>query len=1104
MENIQRIITRFLQLCTFTLFIGFANHVSAQETSGGVAGIVKDSQGLTLPGTTIEAIHLPTGTKYATSTSADGRYSLLGLRIGGPYQISARQIGMEVATVENIEIGLGSVKTLNFDLRVLSKNLQELVIKTSKSGTKANSFGAGTNISREQIRNAPSITRSLQDLTRLTPQGSKDNSFLGSSYRYNNVTVDGAVNNDAIGFSPSQGGQTGTSGQPGSSTRSSPFSQEVIQDIQVYLAPFDVKIGNFTGGSVNAVTRSGSNSITGSVYAFARNASITGPDNAGDHSKLPSSFYELQTGFRVGFPILKNKLFFFTNIEIDKRQDPVLLAAGSNQENQVITLEDAKQISDTVNKRYGFDIGSYGQFKIQANSYKFFSRLDWNISKNHQLAIRDNLNNSEAINLERDQQNFRFSSIGYKQINHFNSVVLELKSRINNQMNNSFIVGYTSVHDYRNPLSDPSFPQVQIVGETPGTTIFFGTDREASIFNQKQKTLEITDNFTWRLKRHTLTFGTHNEIYHIDYGFVNSWNGRVDYSSIQDFLASKLFRVRGSYNYDFNDRQYLFDHPSSVFTIGFYSFYAQDEIQISDHFKIIPGLRFDYSDLFSHPRINPDILNSRTDPNYGNTFLYPQANSIDNQFLGRLQASPRLGFRYDITDDQSLVLRGGAGLLNGRIPLAWLGYIYYNTGSSFGSYDQRQLPGTNVFVSGTDPLKRSYNGIAGFIESNNTVPGYVHNRELGQTQADLVANNFTLPKVFRGSLALDFKSLVSNNWLKGFYGTLEGILTKTISDVYFQQINITDNPTYYRYDKSFVQPIFRGSTNAHFSNIYLLSNTTQGYRYSLTAQLGYNTVFGLNISGAYTYGQSKDVSNGIRNSLESNWQLNQALNPNNPGLAYSNFDLRHRVIGNLFYRKSWNAHIASAITFFLSAQSGSPFTYGFVNTSIQGIGQQVSLAYIPFKNETYNFFQNIDYASGASISRLQQAAEFNNYIDSDPYLSSRRGGFTERNAGHTPWNTQVDFKFTQDLRFGNKTGKHILSLTVDCINFTNLLNPSWGKVYFSPNTFNSTASIGLLPKIPFTEVGGYPIYTFSNPGKPYSIDFFNSRYQFQFGMRYSF
>ncbi len=1098
----------FLGCILIGLGLCFPKITFAQETGGGLTGFVKDTQGLPLPGSTIEALHLPTGTKYATSTSAEGTYSLLGLRIGGPYRITVHQIGMTSTIQENIQVNLGNAQVLNFTLSANSKNLNEVIVKSSKSSVKANAYGAGTNISRDQIRNAPSISRSLQDLTRITPQASKDNSFLGSSYRYNNITIDGAVNNDAIGFSPSLGGQTGTSGQPGSSTRSNPFSQEVIQDVQVYLAPYDVKIGNFTGGSINAVTRSGTNAISGSIYAFGRNATLTGPDNAGDHSRLPNSFYDFQTGFRLGFPIVKNKVFLFTNIEIDRRQDPVLLSAGSSEENQVLTLSDAQSLTTYVKNKYGFDIGSYAEPKVQANAYKFFNRLDWNINQNNQLSIRDNLNSSYAINLERDQQDFRFSSIGYKQINNFNSLVAELKTRLNSVMNNDFIAGYTAVHDYREPSADPAFPQVQIVGETPGTTIFFGTDREASVFNQRQKTIEITDNFTWRLKKHTVTFGTHNEIYHIDYGFVNSWNGRVDYLSIGDFFANNISRVRGNYNYIENLRQDLFDRPSSAFTIGFYSLFAQDEIQITDHFKVIPGLRFDYSALFQHQALNPGIQNSRLDPNYGTTYLYPLANTLTNQYLGRLQASPRLGFRYDITDDQQFILRGGMGLFTGRIPLAWLGYIFYNTGLSFGSYDQKQQPGANVFLPGTDPLNRSYNGIAGFIQANNTIPGYVSNKELGQTQVDLVANNFTLPKVFRTSLALDFKSIDSKSWLKGFYGTVELIFTKTIKDVLFQQINITDKPTYYIYDQGLKQPIFKGSTNSHFSNIYLLNNTSEGFRYSLTGQLGYRTNFGLDISGAYTYGESKDVSNGIRNSLESNWQLNQALNPNNPGLAYSNFDLRHRIIGSITYRKTWAERYISTLSIFLSAQSGSPFTYGFVNTSIQGIGQQVSLAYIPLRNEAYHFFNNLTTSSGQIISNFDQANQFNAYIDANPYLNSRRGGFTERNAGHTPWNTQVDLKFNQDITIGKvikgTSAKHTLSISLDCINFTNLLNPSWGRVYFSPNTFNSTASIGLQPYSPFLENQGYPIYTFSNPGKPYSIDFFNSRYQFQLGLRYSF
>ncbi|MBN9382699.1 MAG: TonB-dependent receptor [Chitinophagaceae bacterium] len=1101
-KNIRSIV--FIPLAVLILVVGVPALAGAQETSGALRGVVTDVRQTQLPGATVTAIHLPTNTRYVTATLSDGSYSIFNMRVGGPYRIKVSFIGMEDRVKEDVEIFLGDPQTLNFVLLDKSKLLQEAQVTGSRITLNANRYGAGVNITREQLTYTPSIGRSLQDFTRLTPQGSKDNTFLGSSFRYNNITVDGANNNDAIGFSPSLGGQTGTSGQPGSSTRTSPFSLDAIQEMQVYLAPYDVKIGNFTGASINAVTRSGSNELQGSVYAFGRNAMVTGPDNAGEGQRLPSSFYEYQTGFRLGFPLIKDKLFFFTNEEIDRRQDPVLLGAGTPQESGVITLADAKQISDTMISRYGFDPGSYGVVKIYSNSNKYFNRLDWNIDKNNQLTVRNNTIFSSAINLERDQGDFRFSSIAYKQVNNLTSTVIELKSRISNTMTNNLILGYSYDHDYREPSSNPSFPQVQIVGETPGTTIFFGTDREGAVFNQKQVSMELTDNFVWRIKNHVLTFGTHNERYQIDYGFVNSFNGRVDYLSINDFLQNNPYRVRGSYNYINNDRDYLYNHPSSVFAINFPSVYVQDEIRINNWLYVTPGLRVDFSFLDHPPVLGEKTINAPTDPFLGNTYYYQPLNTLTNHFLNKAQASPRLGFRAALRADQRLVLRGGVGMFTGRIPLAWLGYIYYNTGTTFGSFDKSNQNG-NVFVPGTDPLRvtpGSRNGIADYLIQNKVD---VHDSKSWAypTQVDDMADGFRLPKVARVSLALDFKT---ND---GYYGTVEGIYTNTLVDVKFQNVNLSDNPSYYAYDmQTRKQPIFTSKVPGPFSNAYQLSNTDQGYRYSLTAKLGRRLTWaqdGLDVSVAYTYGQSKDISNGVRNSLESNWQLNQALNPNNPGLANSNFEIKHRILGLANYRKVWDKNWTSYLSLMVSAQSGSPYTYGFVNFSIQGTSQQTSLVYIPKRGETYNFFRDLTNVNEKVVTAFEQAAAFDQYIDGNPYLSSRRGQFTERNAAFTPWNVQADLRWQQDYAFMLGQKKKVITFTVDCVNLTNLLNKDWGHVYFVPNTFNSTASVGLYQtNPPHDGAGGYPTYQWSNPGKPYSTDFFASRYQFQFGIRYTF
>ena len=1071
---------KFRPLITIVFLIAgwlISNDVHAQETVASISGIIKGKAGATLQGATIMLKHEPTGFVSTSTSNSKGIYFIGNLQAGGPYTITISYVGFATEEKKNFTLILGA-NTLDQQLNESGSTLAGVTV--SGKGTKKS--GANTQISQAQIRNIPSLSRSLQDVTKLTPQ-SNNNSFAGTNFRYNNVTIDGAINNDAIGFSPSLGGQTNASGQPGSSTRTNPVSLDAIQDVQVYLTPYDVKIGNFLGGSINAVTRSGTNELHGSVYGYGRGAFMVGPNNAGDKSKLPSDFHDFQTGFRLGLPIVKNKLFFFTNEEITRRVDPVILGAGS-ADNKIITLAQAQSIDSVMRNKYGISngAGAYTNTSIYSNSNKFFNRLDWVINSKNRLSIRNNTITSQATNLERDQQNFRFGDIDFRQVNNQSSTVAELKTNFTNTLSNSLVLGFSSIHDYREPTSNPSLPQVEIASN--GGTIFLGTDREASIFNMKQKTFEFTDNFTMVKGKHTLTFGTHNEMYNITYGFVNAWNGRVGYSSISDFLNNKPNRVRTNYNYTDNTRDYIMANPPAKFKINLYSFYAQDEIRLGK-LKLTPGIRVDNANMPNKQPLSTKTTGAPVDPNYGTTYTYTLPKDIRNDFLGQLQISPRIGFNYDALGNQRLIIRGGTGIFTGRIPFAWLGYAYYNNGVTYGAFDQRS---STPYAVGTDPIRDALSnniGEANFVKTQ----GKNINDATGATQVDLIDNNFKMPQVWRSSLAADYTT--ANKWKF----TIEGIYTKVIHDLKFQQINYVDNPTYRVYDTKHQQPIYSGAKiNSLYTNAYLLSNTNQGYRYSLTGQVSKTFDFGLNFSFAYTYGYAKDITNGIRNSMESNWQLNQALSPNNPGLAFSNFDIRHRFVSTAGYRVDWqkkNKFISSFSLFFSSA-SGVPFSYGLINTTYNGTGQSQSLVYIPATADLPKFFAD-----------ATQAAAFDAFVNGDKYLKTLRGDFTERNGGRTPWNTQLDFRFTQDINLKVLSKTHTITFTYDIINLTNLLSKSWGRVYFSPNTFNSMASSGLKVTAP-TAPGLYPAYTWANPGVPYSVDLFSSRYQMQAGLRYSF
>lgn len=1044
----------------------------SQETSSKIFGRLRG----TSSEMTIKVTHVPTNSSFETKSNKNGQFSLDNLQPGGPYTIEVTDGAKVVYSNNNVQLSLG-----NNDLPVVEVGNKEKMIdevKLTSKRTTAAKFGVG--ISQAQISGLPNINRGIQDVTKLVPQ-SANNSFNGTNFRYNNVTIDGSINNDAIGFSPSLGGQTGTSGMPGSSTRSNSISLDAIQDVQVYIAPYDVKLGNFLGGSINAVTRSGSNNVEGSMYFYGRNAAITGKNRVGDNSRMPSSFGDFIYGGRIGLPVIKDKLFLFTNMEYTKRTDPVFYNAGD--QGALVDGTIAQQISDFVRTKYGFNTGSYDQYTNFSESSKLFNKLDWKINDKHTLSIKNNTVFSHASNLERDAANFRFSSMDFVQKNTSSTTTLELKSRFNDKLNNNLVLGYSSIHDYRDPTSQNiMFPQVEIAYN--GGTILLGNDREATVFNMRQKTFEITDNLTYKAGHHTFLLGTHNELYNIDYGFVNALNGRISYKSLNDFYNSNPARIRGTYSLAGEDRQSLFNNPYAHYKVNLLSAYFQDEINWG-RLRLTPGVRVDYTDLPDKPVLSPKVTGSPADPNYGNTYTYTKLGDLTNDYLNKPTISPRLGFNLDLTQDRSVVMRGGSGIFVGRIPFAWLGYAYYNDGVGFGSYDYN-APTAGQLATNGDPL------VSGnFPKWQNS----------SKVQVDLIDNNFKMPRVWRSSLAFDYT-------LSGYKFTLEGIYTKVLYDLKFQQVNKTDNVSYYSYDTNHEMPVYSSNINSSFSNAYMLSNTKEGYRYNLTAQLSKAYNFGLNFFVAYTYGDAKDITNGIRNSMESNWQMNQSLTPNDPKLTTSNFAIKNRIVANLGYSVPLSQSNRLSANVYFNAQSGNPFSWGFVNSTIANTGQAAGLAYI-FKDaaEATKYIAPVKDASGnILVTTAQQVADYEKFIGGNEYLNSRRGKFTERNGDFTPWNIQADFRIMDEIRLSEKS-KNTLQISFSIINATNLLNKDWGKVYFVPNTFNSTSSVGLT-KVGNVAAGqpsaGDPVYNFKTPGLPYTVDQFASRFQGQLGIRYNF
>ena len=1089
---------RITSILLFILLVFFGISSFAQETTATLNGTINDEAGKPVSGATISVKHVPTGYEVQSQTNPKGIFVIPNLRSGGPYIIHISFIGFQEEILNDINLVLGNNPEVVIALKSASNQLKEVtVLASGRRGA-----GSGLTVNTRQLSTLPTLGRSLGDFTRLTPQ-SNNNSFAGTNFRYNNITLDGAVNNDAIGFSNSAGGVSGggQAGTSGSGTRTNPYSIDVIQEVQVQISPYDVKLGNFTGGSVNAVTKTGTNDFHGSVYGYGRNQSLVGKSVDGLKTRIGSDYYDYQTGATLSGPIIKNKLFFIGNVEYTRRQEPTFFNAGDP--GAAISIADAESISNFLKTKYNYDPGTYGAYKIFTNSDKYFGRLDWNINSKSTLMLRAIYTSGSGNNLERSSNNFQFSSTDFTQYTKNLNLVAELKTKLNNNLNNQFIASYIKVHEYR------TFPgTLSPFMDIGGGKIYAGTWREASIFNMHQQTIELTDNITWNKGISKFTFGTHNELYNLSYGFVNSWNGRWEYSSLTSFLNSQPSRIRGAYSFDAsknNEDELSNNLPGSDYKVNLLSTYAQDEIAVSKRFKLSPGIRFDYSFVGDQPPLDPGINATADYASNNPTYTHTSWSAFTNKWLGKINVSPRLGFNYDVKGNQSLVFRGGTGIFTGRMPFAWLGYAYTLSGVNFGNIDYKPASGTTVPLA-IDPQNLK-----------DTVSKYGGTAASATHEVDLIDNNFKLPRIWRSNIAADIK------FGKGYKLTLDALYTKTLYDVQFQQINIKDTTAYFATGPIQTPVYIGGKVNGAFSNVYLLSNTTEGYRYNLTAQLSKTTnnikvgSRSLNLSwmGAYTYGVSKDVSNGIRNSFSSNFEVNPGgVVPNKSQLATSNFDLRHRIVGTVSLGFNWNTLNTTSLSFFYSGVSGSPYTFIYTSSPNPfGNLSNANLAYIPKAGEQLNFADVKDASGSVTYSSALQQADFNSFVNNDQYLSKRRGQYTERNGQRTPWNQELDLKLMHEFKFKGDNDKRSLQISLDLFNVLNLLNNDWGHISFVTNVNNynvnllafATDAAGKKPGAPST--GYTPTFTYVRPsstGHYYTTDPINSRWQAQLGIKYNF
>ncbi|MDZ7772483.1 MAG: carboxypeptidase regulatory-like domain-containing protein [Balneolaceae bacterium] len=1045
-------------------------------TSGTIEGIVWDAQGEPLPSANVVAIHQPTGTRFGTATRIDGRYTIKNVRVGGPYEVRVTFVGYNPQRKEIENISLNETVELNFEMEEGSLSLDQIAVTADADPVfNANRTGASTNISRQEIETTPTISRSLQDFTRLNPQVSSGYSFGGANDRYNNILVDGATLNDVFGLGEAvPGSQAGVS---------SPISIDAIEEFNVDIAPFDVTNNGFTGGQVNAITKSGTNQYSGSAYYQLRNESFVGNyqfdrDGETQNSSDYPSFDESYLGLSVGGPIIEDELFFFVNGEFRRQSSPITTGiAGSGAANEFALGSDPfNEIASIAQNQYGYNPGDYSSpFTTAQDNNKLLAKLDWNINDDHKFTLRYNW--VDAVDEEgifRGSDEYSFSNRQYNFNSEQQSIVAQLQSNFSDNLFNEARVVYTRIRDSRDVVAEP-FPEVEISlpdGQGDFASIYMGIDRFSQANALGQDLIEFTNNLNWIIGDHELTIGTSNQIFTFDNLFVQDAFGTYTFRSIEDFREGDPYSYLHSHLLPGGNERAKF----SGIQLGLY---AQDQWTVNDDLTLTMGLRADIPILPDDPTYNP---------------LVPEAfsgYSTTRIASGNVLWAPRLGFNWDASGgERTTQVRGGVGIFSGNPPFVWISNQYSNTGADYGRIDLSggQLPDDFTFQPDPDQQRSDLAGV-------NT------------SEVNLLEDGFKYPQSLKFNLAVD----QDLPW--GMTGTIEGIYSKMINEVVFRNINIEQVGTS-RYGRPIYGDIvfspFFGNTSGFpervsddFTNAIVLDNTSKGYQMSLTGQVQKQWENGWRASLAYTYNRAETVNNGTSSRAISNWQYNENVDVNNPGLGTADFERRHRVLGQLSYRFDWADRFATTISLVYDGRAGAPFSWIYSGDA-NGDGRfDNDLIYVPASAD------EVVMASG-------NWSAFDSFISDHPSLDDYRGDHVERGTAREPWSNFLDLRINQEIQ--TFSGQSV-ELTASVFNVLNLLNSDWG-VQKSINGFNNYQLLAFQGYVDQDFINNNPQYNLGGGdlGKPimsfdednvtddelYSINDLSSRWQLQLGIRYSF
>ena len=1041
---------KFLLSAFAAMFVGVT--AFAQLTTSSLNGLVADASGEPVIGAAVIATHTESGTSYATVTNNEGRYYINGMRAGGPYKVEVSCLGYRTVAFTDVTLQLAESLSLNAKLEDDAQMLSEaIVISNATSKFAAEKTGAATNISNRQIADLPTVSRSITDVTRLSPYGGNGMSFAGADGRTANFTVDGANFNNNFGLND---------GLPGGG---SPISIDAIEEMQVVISPYDVRQTNFIGGGVNAITKSGTNTFKGSAYIYHRNENmrgdtVEGETVAGARDKDRNTTY----GFTLGGPIVKNKLFFFANFEYSKIPTVANRWRGStdgvgNADANIsrTTLEDLEKVSKFLKDKYGYETGSWTDFPANESNMKVLARLDWNINDKNHLALRYNytLNkawsspNSSSMDGGTRSAYGRTSLYGmsyansmYSIDNVVHSLSLDLNSRISDNLSNQFLATLSLLNDVRGTDSS-DFPFIDIRNDDGSAPMpYISAGYELFTWNNAVHNthIGIKDDITWYGGKHKVTAGINYEYQMADNSYMRNGTGYYRYLSLDDFLNERAPEVVClTYGYDGEE------NPAARVQFHKLGLYAQDEWQANENFKLTYGVRFDglffdNKDLMTNNAIlalNYGVAHSAEKPDehvdgcrHIDTGKWPNSN---------ISVSPRVGFVWDVLGDKSLKFRGGTGLFSGRLPLVF----FTNMPSNSGMVQYQAILGPkgdqvdmSQFAGKILTRKELYNKLVelGYPTTikpeDGTLPSAI----------SAVDPKFKMPQVWKTSLAIDYAFPTSFP----FSVSAEAIYNKTVNGVCLTDWNVKPVDGFTRFNGVDNRPIYQKGNYLYTSkSAYVLENTHRGYGWSATASINMEPVKGLYLSAAYTHTASKEITGMPGSNASSVLNYMGTVNgPNDPGLHNSQYVTPDRFFANLSYSDKCGNHFG---IIYETWRGGYNYSY-MTQNDINGDGYNYDLIFIPTDEQVAN--------GDFRFVSQEDADRFLDYVHNDKYLSKHQGEYAEAYSVYSPWVHRIDFSYKHDFKVRIGKSVNTLQLSFDLKNALNLFNSNWGvSKYMNPD-----------------------------------------------------